>query len=182
MERFCPKCGSLVEGTGMFCPSCGEKLESAVSLSKSEPDVMPSAQPLMNNTATTNNQQNGTSTTYANQNNASTMSNYPQNYNAVNTTPADEMTVGQWVLTIFLSGLGIIGIILLFVWAFGSETCVAKKNYARAMLIWQAIALALTILYMISMFACGLGFMSEIFKELENVQYTSLAATLSTMF
>lgn len=183
MERFCPKCGSLVEGTGMFCPSCGEKLESAVSLDKpASVDVMPGTQP-MNSSPSFNNQQSGTSTTYANQNNtASAMPNYPQSYNAVNTTPAGEMTVGQWVLTIFLSGLGIIGIILLFVWAFGSETCVAKKNYARAMLIWQAVALALSILYIISMFACGLGFMSEIFQELEHAQYTSLAATLSTMF
>lgn len=176
MERFCPKCGSLVEGNGVFCPACGEKLESAVDLSKpmtNNGDVMPVAsQPTTNST----------STTYANpSSNSSTMPNYPQNYNAVNTTPANEMTVGQWVLTIFLSGLGIIGVILLFVWAFGAETNIAKKNYAKAMLIWYAIALALSLIYVISIFACGMGFISELIKEIENAEYTTLAVTLSSM-
>lgn len=161
MERFCPKCGALVEGNGGFCPNCGEKLESAVSLEKPVVDAMPStSQPAASNTTGT-----------YNSNNASAMPNYPQNYNAVNTTPANEMTVGQWVLTIFLSGLGIIGIILLFIWAFGSEPNIAKKNYAKAMLIWEAIILGLSLLYVIGMCVCGMSIMGNLFDELETGYY-----------
>ncbi|MCH5195391.1 MAG: zinc ribbon domain-containing protein [Oscillospiraceae bacterium] len=163
MERFCPKCGSLVEGTGAFCPSCGERLESAVSLEK--PDVMPStsqgimpgtSDPIVNNTA---------SNTYSQNSHTAQMPNYPQSYNSVS-APAEEMTVGQWVLTIFLSSLGIIGIILLFVWAFGSSEPTAKKNYARAMLIWEAIALGIVILFYAAMFACSFGMLGTLFDDM----------------
>lgn len=161
MERFCPKCGSLVEGNGVFCPSCGERLESAVSLEK--PDVMPStAQPLTNTTA---------SNTYNQDSHTAQMPNYPQSYNTVSTAPAEEMTVGNWVLTIFLSQLGIIGLIMLFVWAFGSSEPTAKKNFARAMLIWNAIILGLSILYVIAMFACSFGFLGTLFEALEDEMY-----------
>ena len=160
MERFCPKCGSLFEGNGAFCPSCGERLESAVSLEK--PDTMPSTSQSVQNSTTSSN-------TYGAQNShAAQMPNYPQNYNTTSSAPADEMTVGQWVLTIFLSQLGLIGIILCFVWGFGSETNTAKKNFARAMLIWAAIAVGLTIILYIGMIACSVGFMGSIFDALEN--------------
>jgi len=39
----------------------------------------------------------------------------------------------------------VIGIILLFVWAFGSGTASSKKNWARANLIWILVGLILTI-------------------------------------
>ena len=161
MERFCPKCGALVEGNGGFCPNCGEKLESAVNLEKPVNDAMPSTSEPVSN---------GTSSTYTS-NNSSAMPNYPQNYNAVNTTPANEMTVGQWVLTIFLSGLGIIGIILLFIWAFGGEPNVAKKNYAKAMLIWYAIGLGIVVLYFIGLCVCGMSLMGDIFDEFDTAYY-----------
>ena len=154
MERFCDKCGTLVSGDGDFCPSCGARLEGAVSVPPSgvnlskpagtEPmqDTIPTPTP----TPTPNTYQ-GQSTGYAQQ------PVYPQpTYNQQQTQP--EMTVGNWVLTIFLSGLGIIGIILLFVWGFSDSTPIAKKNYARAMLIWQLIAFVLIIIFYGGMFVC----------------------------
>lgn len=181
MERFCNKCGSLVSGDGVFCPNCGEKLESAVDLGKPAAQVedmmptVPSTPVSTNNFGTTNTTYGTTNTT--NTTTTSNMGGYQGQMPSYNQTvvvqPAvqnnSEMTVGQWVLTIFLSGLGIIGLILLFVWAFGSDTPTSKKNYARAMLIWQAIAVGLVIIFYIGLFACvgaaGVG-LSEIFDEM----------------
>lgn len=181
MERFCNKCGSLVSGDGVFCPNCGEKLDSAVDLGKpSTPvsDVMPMA-PTASNTTGTYGTTNTTGTYGAtNTTNTTGVGSYQGQIPSygqpvVQVTPVNntEMTVGQWVLTIFLSGLGIIGLILLFVWAFGSDTPTSKKNYARAMLIWQAIAVGLVILFYIVMFACigaAAGGLSDFFNEIEN--------------
>lgn len=142
MERFCSKCGTLVEGEGKFCPTCGATLESAVDLGKSAPSVEP-MQPTPPPSASP----------YVNTNSAQ-MPAYPQSYNNNSyNANTQEMSVGQWVLTIFLSCLSIVGIILLFIWAFG-DTPQPKKNYARAMLIWQAIALGISILYVIGIFSC----------------------------
>ncbi len=57
------------------------------------------------------------------------------------------MTTGQWVLTIFLSGLGIIGLILMFVWAFGGDEYPSRKTYAKAMLIWMLVAVIISALF-----------------------------------
>lgn len=166
MERFCSKCGTLVEGEGKFCPSCGAVLESAVNLDKPAPSVEP-----MQPAPPPSNPYTG-SNPYTSSNSAQ-MPSYPQSYNSNNYSSAtQEMSVGQWVLTIFLSALSIVGLILLFIWAFG-DTPQPKKNYARAMLIWQAIALGITILYIIGLFSCvvggiGSGDFDDIFR---NMQY-----------
>lgn len=162
MERFCDKCGTLVSGDGEFCPSCGARLEGAVSVPSSggiDLNKPAGVEPMMPNeplgygstptptpTPTPNTYQGQSSPNYNQQ------PVYPQAYNQYQAQP--EMSVGSWVLTIFLSGLGIIGIILLFVWGFSDSTPTAKKNYARAMLIWQAIAIGLVIIFYIGMFGC----------------------------
>lgn len=51
----------------------------------------------------------------------------------------DEVSTGDWMLTIFLLMIPIVGIILLFVWAFGGGTKRSKANFAKASLIWLAI-------------------------------------------
>lgn len=52
------------------------------------------------------------------------------------------VTVGEWMGTIFLTIIPIVNIILLFIWAFGSNTKISKANWAKASLIWAAIAIA----------------------------------------
>ncbi len=155
MERFCSKCGSLVSGS--FCPQCGAPMESAVNLNKQE-DVMPAANPSQ---PMGGSQPAGYSqSTYNNNANYAPMPNYPQTAN-VNTERTENMTVGQWVGTIILSSLGLIGIIFLLVWAFG-DTPQPKKNYARGMLLAMVILFAAGMVIGLSCVGClGLG-MSEI--------------------
>ena len=56
------------------------------------------------------------------------------------------VSIGDWVLTIFLAGIPCVNIILLFVWAFGSNQPKSKSNWAKAQLIWMLIAIVVTIL------------------------------------
>tara|TARA_B100000686_G_scaffold280152_1_gene301115 strand:+ start:79 stop:312 length:234 start_codon:yes stop_codon:yes gene_type:complete len=63
------------------------------------------------------------------------------------------MTLGQWMLTTFLAQLPIAGLVLLFIWAFGSGHHPSKSSWAKAMLIWQAIGLGIVIIMMIIILA-----------------------------
>ena len=55
------------------------------------------------------------------------------------------MSMGQWMLTTFLLALPCVGLIMAFVWGFGSGN-VNRKNYCRAWLIWQLIGIVAGIL------------------------------------
>ena len=55
----------------------------------------------------------------------------------------NEISVGNWVITILLTAIPVVNIIMLFVWAFGSGTPQTKANWAKAMLIWVAISVIL---------------------------------------
>ncbi|MDE7192561.1 MAG: zinc ribbon domain-containing protein [Oscillospiraceae bacterium] len=158
MERFCSKCGSLVSGS--FCPQCGAPMESAVNLNKQE-DVMPTANPSQ---PMGGSQPAGYSQpTYNNNANYAPMPNYPQNAN-VNFERTENMTVGQWVGTLILSQLGIIGLIFLLVWAFG-DTPQPKKNFARGMLLAWVIIFAASMIIGLSCVGCmGIG-LSEILES-----------------
>lgn len=56
------------------------------------------------------------------------------------------MSVSDWVLTIFLTSIPLVGIIMLFVWAFGDNAIKTKSNYAKAMLIWFLIFIVLYVI------------------------------------
>ncbi len=53
---------------------------------------------------------------------------------------------GEWVLTLLITAIPIVGLIMLFVWAFGSNTNESKANWAKATLIWMAIIIGIYIL------------------------------------
>ena len=57
------------------------------------------------------------------------------------------VTVGNWILTYLLMCIPFVNIILLFVWAFGSNTPKSKANWAKASLIWMLIGLVIGILF-----------------------------------
>ena len=55
-------------------------------------------------------------------------------------------SVGSWMLTLFVSGIPIIGVIYLLVLAFGSGSAPSKRNYARAVFAWAIIGLVATVI------------------------------------
>ena len=60
-----------------------------------------------------------------------------------------EVSIGEWMVTILITALPLIGLIMLFVWAFGDGTNPSKKNWAIATLIWFAIGIILTMLFFV---------------------------------
>lgn len=70
--------------------------------------------------------------------------------------------LGGWVLTLFLTFIPLVNIIYLLVLAFGSTTSLAKRNFARASLIWMLVGIALTIVGFILMAIFGAALFNEI--------------------
>jgi hypothetical protein len=58
----------------------------------------------------------------------------------------DEVSFGEWFLTIFLTAIPLVGLVLLFVWAFGTTAKPSKANWAKASLAWMAIGIVLYLL------------------------------------
>lgn len=70
------------------------------------------------------------------------------------------MSVGDWLITLIITALPLIGIIMLFVWAFGGDTNPTKANWAKANLILFLIAIVLLIIF----FAAFSAFLSAMFS------------------
>ncbi len=72
------------------------------------------------------------------------------NYGVPNGTPdgvqyEKPMSLGDWLITIIVQMIPCVGIIMLFVWAFG-EGNINRRNYCRASLIVTAVAVVLGVI------------------------------------
>lgn len=56
------------------------------------------------------------------------------------------ISVGHWMLTLFLTFIPIVNLIMLLVWAFSASTPPSKANWAKAALLWMVIFIVLSIL------------------------------------
>lgn len=54
--------------------------------------------------------------------------------------PSGVVGFGEWLITLILTAIPLVGLIMLFVWAFGSDTKPSKANWAKAMLVFVLIA------------------------------------------
>lgn len=82
------------------------------------------------------------------------------------------MTIKDWLITMLITAIPLVGIIMLFVWAFSDGTNVNKSNYAKASLIWLVIVAVLSILFVIMFFGIIFGSANEIsqgLREMENM-------------
>lgn len=55
----------------------------------------------------------------------------------------EPIRVKDWIITILITAIPLVGLIMLFVWGFGSETHPSKANWAKATLIWYLIFIVL---------------------------------------
>jgi hypothetical protein len=63
---------------------------------------------------------------------------------------APEMSVSDWLITFLITAIPLVGIVMLFVWAFGSSDNQTRANWAKANLIMALIIIALyTIFFMV---------------------------------
>lgn len=65
----------------------------------------------------------------------------------LNTKNQSPVSIGNWIITLILTSIPLVGFIMLLVWAFGNNTPVSKSNYAKATLIMMVIGLILVILF-----------------------------------
>ncbi|MDN5731928.1 MAG: hypothetical protein L0K41_05710 [Yaniella sp.] len=70
--------------------------------------------------------------------------------------------LGSWVLAIFLTMIPLVNIIYLLVLAFGGSVSVAKKNFARATLIWTAVGIVFSIVVAILFASFGVSILNEL--------------------
>lgn len=80
-------------------------------------------------------------------------------------------SVGSWVLTIFLMGIPLVGLIYVIVLAVGDGRSIAKRNFARATLIWMAIGIAISIIFAIIIAVTGGVFFTTFYNEISNSSY-----------
>ncbi len=53
------------------------------------------------------------------------------------------VSTGDWMITILITAIPIVGFIMLFVWAFGGGSNPSKANWAKATILWFLIAIFL---------------------------------------
>ena len=71
------------------------------------------------------------------------------------------MTVGDWIITLLITAIPIVGLVMLFVWAFGDNQNQNKANWAKANLIWILIMFVfVSIVYAIIFAVFGSQFLS----------------------
>ena len=57
------------------------------------------------------------------------------------------VSLGDWIVTLIVLAIPIVGIVMLFVWGFSGSTHPSKQNYCRAALILAAVFLVLWLLF-----------------------------------
>ncbi len=63
------------------------------------------------------------------------------------------ISVGQWMLNMFLTYIPLVNIIMLIIWAVSTTEPQSKVNWARARLIWMAIGIVFIFLFYAAIFA-----------------------------
>ena len=58
------------------------------------------------------------------------------------------VSVGDWILTLIIFCIPIVGFIMMLVWAFGGTSSVSKRNYCRACLFFVILAVVLSLLFL----------------------------------
>ncbi len=64
-----------------------------------------------------------------------------------NHTGSKAISTGEWIVTMLITAIPLVGFIMLFVWSFGSNTPTSKANWAKATLLWMVIAIVLTFVF-----------------------------------
>ena len=70
------------------------------------------------------------------------------------------MSVGDWIITSIILAIPIVGLVMLFVWGFGSNTQPSKANWAKATLIMIVISFVIALIFFGSIFGVFINLIS----------------------
>ncbi len=132
---FCENCGKQIPDDAVFCTHCGAK-QLKIPVPPQPVNRVQQPQPVR--------------------------ASAPQP-RAQETGGVDLITMGQYLLMFLIMAIPIAGIVMLFIWGFGSETGPNKKNFARAYLIMMAIAIGISIVLSIVMGALMASIMGSMY-------------------
>ena len=62
---------------------------------------------------------------------------------------AESMSVKDWFLTLLITYIPLVGLVMLLVWAFDSNTNLNKKNWAKASLLWMLVGIGIAIIIVV---------------------------------
>ena len=161
----CTNCGAVLKEGAAFCDNCGQPVVPADSnLRETDaPRSVYGTQPNPpNQPYQSANAPNQLHQPYA----ANPYMNPAPPYNAYQDDSV--MSMGSWFVTILISAIPIVGIVMIFIWAFGSTGNANRRNYARAVLIWALIGIVLGILFSVVFAGFWASFMKEFGSEFNN--------------
>ncbi len=75
----------------------------------------------------------------------------------------DNVTVGEWMISLLLTAIPCVNLIMLLVWAFGGGAKKSKSNWAKASLIFVLISLAISLIFGIIMGIAGVGIVNQMY-------------------
>lgn len=138
----CQYCGQQLKDGENFCPSCGQTQHPVAPPSPYDPQNVNRPQAPGRPAQPYGYQQAGQPWQ------GGTFAPPPGNYSRLpGSQGAEVMTTGQFMISILLSGIPLLGFILLLVWAFSKNTNPNKRNWARAQLLFVLIAFILVIVF-----------------------------------
>lgn len=156
---YCPNCGTKNPDDAKFCESCGTSLTAApaaapAAAAAAAAPVQPVAPP-------------PPAPAYQQPQYQQAQYQQPQYQQPAQPQPSLDapMSLGQYLLTIFLLGLPIAGFILMLVWAFGSNVNKNKKNLCRALLIFALIGIVVAILLSATIYSILVNVLDGLFSE-----------------
>ncbi|MCL1941654.1 MAG: zinc ribbon domain-containing protein [Synergistaceae bacterium] len=151
---FCENCGTNIPDSSSFCSGCGASVSAAAAPPPPPPPQQrpvppvyapppvppvyapPQQQPYYGNQAA------------------------GYGYSQANCEP---LGVGSYIFMFILTGVPIVGIIMLLVWAFGSGVNLNKKNFARAILLMFLVLVGIGFILFQSQFPGGLPALKNMF-------------------
>lgn len=128
---YCPKCRTALPDNARFCGACGLSLSAGPSAPPPNVAPPPPQQPA-----------------YAAYQQAPQYAPQPV-YGQPQGQMAPVVGVGSWLGTMFVTVLPIVGIVMLFVWAFGSNSNPNRSNWAKAALVLTLISVVVWVAFLV---------------------------------
>lgn len=166
----CLHCGASLREGATVCDNCGQAVVSATQQYQTPTNQQSNQQP---------NQQYQ----YGYQQPGSYNQNYNQNYNQA-MGDSSVMSVGSWIITFIIFAIPFVGIVMMFIWAFGSSGNLNRRNYARASLLISLVMLILGIIFAIVWGALFASIFSNIeyYSEFADIIESMNVANLLSFF